>query len=346
MMKITLLFFALSLLSACEMSTNQKEEMTETNGELQSADDQIVAFYNVENLFDIENDSQTNDDDFTPYGYQAWTQERYIHKLDQISKVLYDIGNQAPILIGLVEVENYKVVKDLAKTGGLSRTNYTIAQFDSPDRRGIDCALLCDADRFEILDKQKLTVELPDNRNYLTRDILYVKGKVEGSEELHVFVNHWSSRREGINETEPKRIRAAQVLKEKIAEIREKSPDAKILVMGDFNDEPKDKSVQQILNAAGKNASLYNLMADAAYDGEGTIVHQREWYMFDQMMVSQNMLQSNGLSIKDNKAYVYRTDEIIYSYKNGGSKPNSTYGGNEYYGGFSDHLPVYLKLAQ
>jgi predicted extracellular nuclease len=345
-MKTTLLLLALSILSACEMSNNEKDQMTNTNGELQSADEQIVAFYNVENLFDIENDAHTNDDDFTPHGYQSWTQERYIHKLNQISKVLYDIGNQAPMIIGLVEVENHKVVEDLAKTGGLSRTNYKLAQFDSPDRRGIDCALLCDADRFEILEKQKLSVQLPDNQNYLTRDILYVKGKVKGGEEIHIFVNHWSSRREGVAETQPKRIQAAKVLKEKIAGIRESVPDAKIMVMGDFNDEPKDKSVQQILNAAGKNASLYNLMADAAYEGEGTIVHKREWYMFDQMMVSQNMLSDSGLSIKDQKAHVYRADEIIFTYSNGGTKPNSTYGGNEYYGGFSDHLPVYLILKQ
>lgn len=346
MMKQTILYLALCLLTACEMSNEQNEDMTTKNGELKSSDDQIVAFYNVENLFDLENDHTTNDDAFTPFGYQAWTRERYIHKLDQISKVLYDIGNKPPMIIGLVEVENYKVVEDLSNSGGLSRTDYKVAQFDSEDRRGIDCAMLFDADRIEILEKEKLRVRLPGNKNYLTRDILYVEAQVKGGEKLHVFANHWSSRREGQSETEHKRLRAATVLKERIDEILEKDANAKILVMGDFNDTPVDKSITQVLDAKGKNASFFNLMAEAASDGQGTIVYKRDWYMFDQIIVSQNLLGEDGIHIKDKAGHVYKTDEIVYTYKDGGQKPNSTYGGNEYFGGFSDHLPVYITLKQ
>ncbi len=345
-MKKVVLYLALGLLSACEMSNDQNKEMEEMNGEILTANNQIVAFYNVENLFDLENDPNTTDDDFTPNGYQHWDKERYNHKLNQISKVLFDIGSQAPMLIGLVEIENHKVVEDLAKTGGLSRTTYRLAHFDSEDRRGIDCALLYDSKRFTAIEKEKLVVSLPGNRDYITRDILYVKGKVKGDEIIHVFVNHWSSRREGTVETEPKRIQAAKMLKDKIAKIRQEDENAKILVMGDFNDTPSDKSIQQILNAAGKNASLFNLMAESAHKGEGTIVHDREWLMFDQMMVSHNLLAGEGIKVKDQKGYVYKVDEILYTYKNGGQKPNSTYGGPEYYGGFSDHLPVYLILEQ
>jgi endonuclease/exonuclease/phosphatase family metal-dependent hydrolase len=345
-MKKLILYLAIGVLSACELTTDQNTNMEEYQGERLSANNQIVAFYNVENLFDLENDPATDDDDFTPNGEQRWDKERYDHKLNQISKVLYDLGSQAPMLIGLVEIENHKVVEDLSETGALAKTAYKLAHFDSEDRRGIDCALLYDSKRFEFIEKENLKVRLAGNKDYLTRDILYVKGKVKGDEIVHVFVNHWSSRREGIIETEPKRIQAAKVLKDKIAEIREENASAKILVMGDFNDEPKDKSIQQILNAAGEKASLFNLMAEAAYDGEGTIVHEREWLMFDQMMVSQNLLSGEGLKVKDKKGYVYRVDEILYTYKNGGQKPNATYGGPEYYGGFSDHLPVYLILEQ
>jgi predicted extracellular nuclease len=315
-------------------------------GELLSANNQVVAFYNVENFFDLENDPRTNDDDFTPYGDQHWNEERYNHKLQNISTVLYNLGNQAPMLIGLVEVENYKVVEDIAETGGLAKTPYRLIQYDSPDRRGIDCALLYDTRRMIVENQEKLTVSLPDNDDYLTRDILHVTGKLAHNEVLHIFVNHWSSRREGTLETEHKRLRAATVLKEKIVEIRQREGDVKIIVMGDFNDEPKSKSVQQTLNAAGPNAFLFNLMAEPAHEGEGTIVYQREWLMFDQLMVSQNLLKGEGLKVKDKKGYVYKDDSILYTYKDGGQKPNSTYGGPEYYGGYSDHLPVYLILEQ
>jgi len=344
-MKKLILYLFIATLASCELQNEQSEPMV-NEGELLSADDQIVAFYNVENLFDLEDDRNTNDDDFTPYGDQHWTKERYDHKLQNISKVLYNLGNQAPMLIGLVEVENNKVVEDLAETGGLSKTPYKLVQYDSPDRRGIDCALLYDSRRMIVEDQEKLTVSLPGNDDYLTRDILHVTGKIAQGETIHIFVNHWSSRREGTAETEHKRLRAATVLKERIAEIRKDNEDVKIIVMGDFNDEPSSKSIQQTLNAAGSKANLFNLMAEPARNDEGTIVYQREWLMFDQMMVSQNLMQGKGLRVKNEKAHVYRDESILYTYQNGGQKPNSTYGGPEYYGGYSDHLPVFLILEQ
>lgn len=327
------------------MSPKTEPETMNTN-ELLSADNRIVAFYNVENLFDIENDPRTNDDDFTPFGYQHWTQERYDHKLQNISKVLFDLGDQAPMLIGLVEIENYKVVEELAATGPLSKVPYKIIQYDSEDRRGIDCAFLYDSRRMIVLDQETLKVKLPHNDDFLTRDILYVKGQIANEEILHVFVNHWSSRREGVAETEPKRLRAATVLKEKIDEITAHDENAKIIVMGDFNDEPNNRSVQQILNAAGSKARLFNLMAEPSRNGEGSIVHKREWLLFDQMMVSQNLMRKNGVHVKDERAHIFRDESILYTYHNGNQKPNSTYGGPEYFGGYSDHLPVYLILEQ
>jgi predicted extracellular nuclease len=335
----------LSLLCGCQLSTEKESEMI-NEGELLSANNQVVAFYNVENLFDLENDRQTNDDDFTPYGVQHWTKERYDRKLENLSTVLCDLGNQAPMLIGLVEVENQKVVEALAEKGGLANTSYKLVQYDSPDRRGIDCALLYDSRRMIVEEQEKLNVSLPGNSSYLTRDILHVTGKIAGNETIHVFVNHWSSRREGTSETEHKRLQSATVLKEKIAEIRGEEGDVKIIVMGDFNDEPKNKSIQEILNASGPKASLFNLMIQPAQDGEGTIVYHREWLMFDQLMVSQNLLSGQGVKVKNDKAYVYSDESILFTYKNGGQKPNSTYGGPNYYGGYSDHLPVYLILEQ
>lgn len=344
-MKKLILYTVLATLASCELPNEQSEPMIH-EGELLSANNQIVAFYNVENLFDLENDRLTNDDEFTPNGDLHWTKERYDHKLQNISKVLFNLGNQAPMLIGLVEVENYKVVEELAKTGRLSKTPYKIVQYDSPDRRGIDCALLYDTRRLIVEEQEKLDVRLTGNDDFLTRDILHIKGLIANNERVHIFVNHWSSRREGTMETEHKRIRAATVLKEKISEIRKYDPDVKIIVMGDFNDEPSSKSVQQILNAAGSKASLFNLMAEPSREGEGTIVYKREWLMFDQLMVSQNLMHGKGLNVKGEKAHVYKDESILYTYHNGGQKPNSTYGGPEYYGGYSDHLPIYLILEQ
>ncbi len=335
----------MATLAACEIPNEEPKKMTNVN-ELLSVDNQVLAFYNVENLFDLENDPRTNDDDFTPSGEQHWTKDRYEHKLDNISDVLFKLGNQNPMVIGLVEIENYKVVKDLASTGNLSKTPYEIVQYDSEDRRGIDCALLYDSRRMNVIEQEKIQVRIPGSGDYVTRDILYVKGQIANHETLHIFVNHWSSRREGISETEPKRIRAATVLKEKIDEILVQDENAKIIVMGDFNDEPKNKSIQQILNAGGSKARLFNLMAELARDGQGSIVHQREWLLFDQIMISQNLKHKNGVHVKDEKAYVFKDESILYTYPNGGQKPNSTYGGPEYYGGYSDHLPVYLFLAQ
>lgn len=342
--KLFLYLFLTSLVS-CDSQINRPKQMI-NEGELLSANNQVVAFYNVENLFDLENDPRTSDEEFTPYGDNHWTEDRYAHKLQNLSTVLYNLGNQCPMMIGLVEIENRKVVEELAQTGNLGKIKYSLVHFDSEDRRGIDCALLYDPRRMKVVEQEKLAVRMPSNSDFTTRDILHVKATLASEEVIHVFVNHWSSRREGTEETEEKRLRSASVLKERIAEIRQVEMDPKILVMGDFNDEPKNKSIQQVLNAAGKNASLFNLMAEMAHDGEGSIVHQREWLMFDQMMVSQNLLSGEGLKVKDNKAYVYKDDSILYTYNNGGQKPNATYGGSEYYGGFSDHLPVYLFLER
>ncbi len=345
MKSISLLLLLISVY-ACQTTDEYPNEMEDQNKTLIAVENEVVAFYNVENLFDIEDDPETDDDDFTPTGEQRWTQERYTQKLNKISKVLFDLGDKAPMLIGLVEIENQKVVEDLGKSGELANRKYRIAHFDSEDRRGIDCALLYDENRMAVLEKEKLVVRIPDNENYLTRDILYVKSKLNNDEILHIFVNHWSSRREGVAESEHKRVRAAQVLSQKIQEIKKDEPEAKILIMGDFNDTPHDKSIRLLSVDSDKKNTFTNLMTALSEKGEGSIVHERKWYLFDQMLVTQNLLNGNGIRVKDQRAHIYRSDEIIYTYKNGGQKPNSTYGGPEYYGGFSDHLPVYLILEQ
>ncbi len=307
-----------------------------------------IIFYNVENLFDTKDDPRTDDDEFTPFGDKEWDETRYREKLARIETVISYL-DKLPALIGLVEIENRTVLEDLCNTGKLSSIDYGIAQFDSPDRRGIDCALLYDKAVFQVTESTKYPVRLEDNPNYLTRDILYVKGVFSGNIETHVFVNHWSSRREGQQETEHKRIAAAKVLRKKVENIQKTNPAANIIILGDFNDHPTDKSLETILRAKESGyeseGDLINLLYDDHIQGKGTSVHDRKWGVIDQIIVSQALYDgTSGIAIENRNAEILREDELIFTYPDGGQKPSSSYGGKKYYGGFSDHLPVYIIL--
>ena len=308
-----------------------------------------VVFYNVENLFDVKNDPHTNDDEFTPYGYKAWDEERYETKLERIEEALSEF-RKPPLLIGLAEVENRAVLKDLVKEGDFDQTNYGIAHFDSPDRRGIDVALLYDEDAFTMINSTKLRVRLANNQNFATRDILYVQGELADGVHTHVFVNHWSSRREGQSETEYKRLEAAQTLRKKVDEILKRDVDANIIIMGDFNDHPTDKSLQTILRAKESGyegeGDLINLLYDEHQNGEGTSVHRGDWAVLDQIIISQAIYDKrSGMGIEGNDAQILRNGDLIFKNRSTGQeKPNATYGGRKYYGGYSDHLPVYIIL--
>ncbi|MBL1280001.1 MAG: endonuclease [Fluviicola sp.] len=345
--------FSFALLLSCEWAENiannkLNEENMKSTQSTSSFKGRSIVFYNVENLFDTENNPRTNDDDFTPFGEYRWDEERYEKKLNRLSEAI-NLIKEKPILIGLSEVENYKVIEDLIETSEMTDVNYKYVHFDSPDRRGIDVALLYDQDAFEVLESKKIPVTLKNNRNFKTRDILYVHGKLSNEIEAHVFVNHWSSRREGQKESEHKRVRAASILREKIDAILAKNEDANIIILGDFNDYPTNKSLQTVLRAkeAGyeKEGDLINLLFDEHQNDEGTAVHQREWSVLDQIIISQAIYDhKSGLGIKNQDAEILRENKLIFTYKDGGQKPSATYGGRKYYGGYSDHLPVYIVL--
>ena len=185
----------------------------------------VAMFYNVENLYDTVNDPKINDDEFTPSGKVPWTKERLETKIKHTGQVITDITSPAmPDLIGFAEIENQQVLEMLTSSAGLSKTKYGIVHYDSPDERGIDVAMLYNPATFKVISSEPLHVTLPDND--LTRDILYVKGKLNSGEILHVFINHWPSRREGSEISASKRMAAANVLRAKIDAIQklEKSP--------------------------------------------------------------------------------------------------------------------------
>ena len=222
------------------------------NGNTNQDDLYTIAFYNLENLFDINDDHKTLDDDFTPDGKKKWNAKRYIRKLKKLSSVISQIGfkesGHSPAIIGLAEVENKKVLEDLLSTKSLQNRGYDIVHFNSSDERGIDVALLYKRSVFEFLNAEPVTLLLTNEegeRDY-TRDVLVVKGNLKG-EQIHILVNHWPSRRSGDVETEPKRINAAQLNLQIIANIKKETPNAKIIIMGDYNDNPTSISVKQHL---------------------------------------------------------------------------------------------------
>jgi predicted extracellular nuclease len=309
-----------------------------------------VVFYNVENLFDTENTPGGNDAEFTPESEKKWTHERYHRKLEDISKVLASVNQkELPEIIGLCEVENRKVLNDLVKTGALTNGKYQIVHFESPDFRGIDVALLYRPDEFKVTWSIPVKVSFADDPNFTTRDILYVKGKTLNREEFHIFVNHWPSRIGGLEQTEPKRISVAQLLKSKIDSVQNVNPDANFIVMGDMNDEPSNKSLKEVLGAKSpkqKSAGLVNLMFPMHEAKLGSYNYQGNWNMLDNIIVSTGLLDNKGFQCVDKQGFVYREEWMEYKTSKGEVSPNRTYGGPNYYGGVSDHFPVFTKLSR
>jgi endonuclease/exonuclease/phosphatase family metal-dependent hydrolase len=315
---------------------------------LKPAKQRTIVFYNVENLFDTIDDPQVIDEDFLPNGKLKWTSDRYATKLKHIEEALTMNLAKNPILIGLVEIENELVLKDVIQTGRLANTPYGIAHVNSPDARGIDCALLYDKSCFQVLEMKPLRVKIDSIPDFKTRDILYVKGLLKGGKILHVFVNHWPSRRGGEQESEIRRIEAARVARKQVDEILKTDPKANIVLMGDFNDHPNNTSVQETLGAkptTDTQAVLINLLADDHAAGKGTHNYKGEWGVLDQFIVSRSLFNGkNGIVLKTKDAVIVYEDKLLFTQKDGSKKPSTTYGGSNYYGGYSDHLPIQLML--
>ena len=313
-----------------------------------------VVSYNVENLFDTIDNPNTLDEQFLPQSSKKWNTGRYKKKINDIARVISEINiNELPEIVGLCEIENRTVLKDLVNSRFLKNGNYEIVHKDSPDKRGIDVALLYRKNEFRYIKHQIYPVKFDFDPETGTRDILYVKGKVNNGEILHIFVNHWNSRREGIEQSEPKRIYTAKILRSKIDSLLAKDRKAKIIVLGDFNDAPENKSLQKILNARNNfrtkdSKELYNLMFDKSINGAGTYNYKGDWIMFDNIIVSQALLHSKkGYIVSPDGAMIFKKRWMMYdNIKTGQLTPSKTYGGTNYYGGISDHFPVYTILRK
>lgn len=318
----------------------------------QNRGDYRIVFYNVENLFDAENDSITQDDDFTSEGRMHWSFNKYKKKINRIAQVLMAVGSwEMPEIVGLCEVENRYVLEGLTKYTPLARFPYEIIHYDSPDERGIDVALLYQKDKFTPLHTEALPVDLSDFGGRATRDILYVKGETTTQDTLHIFVNHWPSKYGGALETIPKRDRAAATLKAKTDSLLQENSLVKIIIMGDLNTEADRKPILKTLGAKiqwdnTKETGLYNLSARwNKISGYGSHKYRGVWASIDHFIVSNGMFKGNGvLVVGEEGAKVYREAFLLEEDEEGGVKPFRTNIGMKYNDGFSDHLPIYLDL--
>lgn len=315
-----------------------------------------VAFYNLENLFDTIVDPDTNlilREEFTPSGPKAWNTEKYYIKLDNLAKVLSQLGTElcpnGPAVIGVAEVENETVLKDLINRPMLKNRNYKIVHFDSPDERGIDVAFLYQPNRF-VLEKAWIRRENSLPHNDKTRDMLAMYGKLDG-EPFYFIVDHWPSRSGGQKRSEPLRDTVAKHDRMIIDSILNLHPNAKIIYMGDLNDDPIDESVKKFMNATGnlkriKPNQLYDPMVQKYKNGIGTLAYHDAWNLFDQFIMTQSLLGDDISSYKFVSAHIFNKKWMTQSEGRFAGYPLRTYVGDKFMGGYSDHFPVYLFLAK
>jgi len=311
-----------------------------------------IVFYNLENLFDIKDDTSKWDEQFLPEGDKHWTYWKYQTKQKNLAKVIAAAGGwQDAALVGVCEIENAFVLEELTTKSPLKKLNYKFIHKESPDRRGIDVALLYQEEQFIPLFYKHIQIDFPFAPQSKTRDILYVKGLTPNKDTLHIFVNHWPSRWGGQMKTEPKRIYVAQTLRKEVDSLFQNTVNPNIVIIGDFNDTPSDQSVIKYLKAQApskkiQKKQLYNLMYPLSLSHEGTHPYHGHWAVLDHIIVSSALLdKSNKIYTTTTSAYPFKADFLLEEdTKYGGIKTNRSYIGFKYNGGYSDHLPVILDL--
>jgi predicted extracellular nuclease len=302
-----------------------------------------VMFYNVENLFDTADDTTKDDDEFLPEGSRRWTEKRYWQKINALSHVIVAAGEwELPALIGLCEVENEKVVSDLALRSILSGAGYKVIHRESPDARGIDLALLYRSDIVRIADCRSWIPEEKEGEVFNSRNLLYAK-TVMGNDTVHLILCHWPSRRGGTLAAGDLRVSIAKLVRVKTDSLQACSGDtASIIVMGDFNAAPGDP----VIKILSEDNCLINYAEETAGRGIGSYRYQGRWELIDQIFVSGSMtdperkIYADPISFRVFDAPFLLADDPDYP----GKKPFPTYGGYRWSGGYSDHLPIMIKV--
>ena len=343
-MKKTVLMLCMALFTVASLSAQDKPYS--------------VVFYNLENLFDIYNDPETHDDEFTPTGVKQWNQTKYEKKLWNMERVLFDIAAQQkdyPIVIGVSEVENRNVLEDLISQPKLKGANYRICHYDSPDARGVDVAFLYRADVFKLEGSDNIKLHVEGLPNFRTRDLVVMWGTVE-EEPFYFLVSHWPSRLGGKEASQFKRDACAKQIREIKDSLLRENPATKVIVMGDFNDDATDASLVEVMGAKGSVKELevgdffnpYNAMLRA---GLGTLAYQDEWNLFDNICVTENLVNAEKGKlriIKGKKFYgnIFTRPYMLQlegQYKN---YPLRTFVSNNFQDGYSDHFPVYIYIGK
>jgi hypothetical protein len=316
----------------------------------------VVAFYNLENFYDTINDPLKSDEEFLPNGTKHYTSSVYQDKTNRLSDVLSQIGTEHTpdgwSVLGCAEIENEQVLKDLIATPQLRSRNLKIIHYDSPDERGVDVALLYNPKYFTPIYSEPLNVPLKnaDGTFHPTRDILYVYGSYDG-EPMHFFVNHWPSRRGGEEASAPGRALAASVCRHKMDSLFQKDPKAKIIVMGDLNDDPVSPSVAKVIGAKGDKSKvgvseMYNPWVEPYKQGIGTLAYNDSWNLFDQIIVSGAFLEKEQSGFFFFGAHIFHKpwmDQTTGRYK---GYPKRTFDFDNYMGGYSDHYPTYIEFLE
>lgn len=298
-----------------------------------------IAFYNLENLFEPIDDQDKLDKDYTPEGRFKWNTEKYLHKIDHLAQTISKIGlNRSalpPIVVGVCEVENETCLNDLVNSKYLKPFSYDYVFHRSPDMRGIHVAFLYQKEFFEFTHHKAfpLTLNVVDKQEG-TRDILYIHGRLFGNP-IHLLVNHWPSRTDGTLITNHKRVSASKLVQQVIKDIQDREALANILIMGDFNDDPSNHSIQLL-----KKKEFINAMEAFQKQKKGSIKYKGKWVMFDQILFNKNLQESSWFNYETSHIFV----EPYLIQKSGRHKgaPKRTYVGNYHQGGYSDHFPVFI----
>lgn len=313
-----------------------------------------VGFYNVENLFDIEDDPAINDEEYMPDSDKRWNKERYEAKLCSLAQVISEMGTDIhPMgmqVLGLSEVENRRVIEDLIAQPALASRNYDIVHYDSPDRRGIDVGLIYQPEFFQVYNSKSYALTIEGRDDFFTRDQLLVSGVADG-DTIHVIVSHWPSRSGGEKRSQPLRIEAGKLGRHIVDSLLTENANARIVYLGDLNDDPVNASVKRFLKSDGRKEAavgdmLYNPMVDLYNKGIGSLAWRDSWNLFDQVLVSPGLVHRNEGNYHFFGAKVFNKPYLRQQDGNFAGYPFRTYVGDNYRGGYSDHFPVYVILVR
>jgi hypothetical protein len=315
-----------------------------------------VGFYNLENLFDTEADSTINDEEFTPGGSKVWTVDKYELKLDNMARVISELAvDYIPdgiAVLGVSEIENRRVLEDLIQREALAGKDWGIVHYDSPDRRGVDVGLIYRQKYFDVIESRPVPLPVFDSEGNVryTRDILFVKGLLY-SDTIALMVNHWPSRFGGEKRTRKDRIKGAEICKGIADSIRQHSPDTRVIIMGDLNDDPTSPSVKKMLQAKGNKADVgrdgfFNPMHAFFKKGIGSNAYRDAWSVFDQVILSGNFVVEPKAGWQYYKAEIFRKPYLLQRTGRFKGYPYRTFAGDQFLKGYSDHLPVMVYLVK